>query len=82
MEQISKIERLIYAFEAYGYFVDAQPIEGQEDQFCKHLEEGLEKVEKLFNYNAKAYGFKGKSKRAMDSLHRQLPEPVWGVGVR
>jgi len=79
---ISKIERLSYAFEAYGYFVDAQPLEGQEENFAKHLEEGLTKVEKLFNYNAKAYGFRGKSKQALDSLHRSLPEPVWGVGKR
>lgn len=79
---ISQIERLTYAFEAYGYFVDAQPIEGQEEEFTNHLAEGLAKVEKIFNYNAKQYGFRGKSKRAMDSLHKSLPEPVWGVGVK
>lgn len=79
---ISKIERLTYAFEAYGYFVDAQPIEGNEEEFAKHLEEGLNKVENLFNFNAKKYSFRGKSKRAMNSLHSQLPEPVWGVTVK
>lgn len=79
---ISKIERLIYALEAYGYFVDAQPIVGEEEDFAKHLEEGFAKVEAMFKFNAKNYGFKGKSKRAMDSLHKQLPEPVWGITVR
>ena len=79
---ISKIERLTYAFEAYGYFVDAQPIEGEEETFANHLQEGFNKVEELFNYNAKQYGFRGKSKRAIEILHRSLPEPVWGVGIR
>lgn len=79
---IAKIERLAYAFEAYGYFVDAQPIEGQEDQFANHLAEGFAKVEAAFEYNAKRYGFRGKSKRAMGSLHAQLPEPTWGVGLK
>jgi hypothetical protein len=80
--QIAKIERLTYAFEAYGYFVDAQPIEGQEEDFANHLANGLAKVESAFKFNAERYGFRGKSKRAMASLHRQLPEPIWGVGVR
>ena len=79
---ISKLERLSYAFEAYGYFIDAQPLVGEEEAFIKHLEEGFSKVEALFNYNAQTYNFKGKSKRALDSLHRSLPEPVWGVNVR
>lgn len=79
---ISKIERLTYAFEAYGYFVYAQPIEGKEEEFASHLTEGLAKVEEVFKFNAKYYGFKGKSKRAMESLHKSLPEPIWGVNIR
>lgn len=79
---ISKIERLTYAFEAYGYFVDAKPIDGEEETFANHLAEGLAKVETTFEFNAKHYGFRGKSKRAMQSLHRALPDPTWGVGVR
>lgn len=79
---IKKIERLTYGFEAYGYFVDAQPVPGQEETFAKHLADGLAKVEAAFQSNAEQYGFRGKSKRAMDSLHRQMPEPIWGVGVR
>lgn len=82
MTNISKIERLTYAIESYGYFVDAQPIEGEEETFAKHLEEGLAKIEANFKFNAEQYGFRGKSKRAMDALHRQLPEPIWGIGVR
>lgn len=80
--QITKIERLTYAFEAYGYFVDAQPIAGQEADFANHLAQGLAKVEAAFKFNAEHHGFRGRSKRAIDSLHRSLPEPVWGVGVR
>ena len=80
--QMQKIERLAYAFEAYGYFVDAHPIPGEEEAFANHLAEGFAKVETAFKLNAEHYGFRGKSKRAMASLHRQLPEPVWGVGVR
>ncbi len=79
---ISKIERLTYAFEAYGYFVDAQPIEGEEETFANHLQEDLNKVEDTFYFNSKRYGFRGKSKRAIEILHRALPEPVWGVGIR
>lgn len=80
--QITKIERLAYAFEAYGYFVDAQPVHGEEETFANHLAEGFAKVEAAFKFNADRYGFRGKSKRALESLHRQLPEPAWGVGVR
>ena len=79
---ISRIERLTYAFEAYGYFVDAQPIEGQEELFADSLAEGLAKVEEIFKFNADNYGFRGKSKRALESLHRSLPNPVWGVSVK
>lgn len=79
---ISQIERLTYSFEAYGYFVDAKQIPGEEEAFAKHLANGLAKVEEAFKSNADHYGFRGKSKRAMDFLHRQIPEPVWGVGVR
>jgi hypothetical protein len=79
---ITKIERLTYAFEAYGYFVDAQTVEGQEETFANHLAEGFEKVETTFKFNAERYGFKGKSKRALGYLHSQLPEPTWGVGVK
>lgn len=82
MDQISKIERLSYALEAYGYFVDAQPIVGMEDIFANHLANGLAKIESTFKLNAELYGFRGKSKRAMDSLHSQMPEPVFGIGVR
>ena len=80
--QITKIERLGYAFQSYGYFLDAQPIPGEEDVFAQHLSEGLAKVEAAFEFNAKRYGFRGKSKRAMAALHGMLPEPIWGVGVR
>lgn len=79
---ISQIERLTYAFEAYGYFVNAQAIPGEEETFAAHLTDGLAKVETAFEFNAKHYGFRGKSKRALQSLHNQMPEPVWGVSLR
>lgn len=79
---MTKIERLTYAFEAYGYAVDAQPMPGREEQFAAALAEGFAKVENTFAFQAKHYGFRGKSRRAMDALHRSLPEPVWGVVVQ
>lgn len=78
----TKIEQLTYAFEAYGYIVVAEPIEGQEEQFADHLASGLSRIEEFVKINAKQHGFRGLSKRALQSLHLAIPEPVWGVEVK
>lgn len=78
----SKIEQLEAAFEAHGYSVIAEAIEGQEELFANDLAQGFAKVETVLKNNAAQYGFRGLSKRALQALHKDLPNPAWGVEIR
>ena len=81
MENERIIEQLTAAFEAHGYFVNCQPIEGLETVFIASLREGFAKVEQIVAFNAKRYGYRGLSSNALSHLHSVLPEPTWGVTV-
>ena len=78
-EQEAKIWNVEDAFRAYGYVVDASPIPGSEDQFVSGLWEALKKVEEMMAFNARNFGMRVNSKRAMRALHAALPNPAWGV---
>lgn len=76
---MDRLDRLEDAFRSFGYVVIAEPILGKEDLFCDNLEEALSKIERLFRYNAKTYGYRGKSKNALDALHSIIQTPCFGV---
>lgn len=79
---MTKIEILQGAFHSLGYVVMADPIQGEEELFVATLQEGLDRIEATMQSNARRFGFRGRSKRALAALHHDLPEPVWGVEVR
>lgn len=81
METQRTIDQLTAAFEAHGYFVAAEPIEGQEEMFAQSLREGFAKVEAAMAFYARRFKVRGLSKRALAILHKDLPEPVWGIEV-
>lgn len=76
-----RIAQLETAFEAHGYFVSGEAIPGQETAWLETLRAGFAKVERVMAYNARQYGMRGRSKRALDALHRELPQPAFGVEV-
>lgn len=67
---------------SFGYVVTMDPILGEEEAFLDALREAYTKINKVFQHNARTFGFRGKSKNALAALHRDLPTPVWGVEVR
>jgi len=76
------IERIKEALNHYGYVVISEPLVGQEAVFIATLSASLIKIEETLSFNAKRYGYRGKSKRALDALHSSLPEPCFGVIVQ
>lgn len=76
-----RIERLDDAFRTYGYRIVAEPIFGQEELFAHELQLALSRIGLAFDHNAKLYGYRGKSKRALAALHQKFPEPGFGIEV-
>lgn len=76
-----QIDQLTTAIEAHGYFVMMEPIAGEESLFVDALREAFAKIEARLSANAKRYGMRGLSKRALAALHRDMPNPAWGVEV-
>lgn len=81
MRTIDRIEQLRDALTSYGYVVIAEPLTNQEVLFANTLEDALAKVERAFSFNAKQYGFRGRSKNALAALHTAVPHPCFGVEV-
>lgn len=72
---------LCSAYRTYGYFVAAEAIPGEEALFAATLRAGLAKIDVTLASNAKQYGMRGLSKRALAALHAHLPVPAFGVEV-
>jgi hypothetical protein len=81
-EQERHIENLEGTLRYFGYAVDMEPIPGAEDDVIAALRRALSRVESVLAANAKRFGFRGTSKPALAALHRDLPQPGWGVEVR
>ena len=75
------IDAIEAEFKAFGYLVTADPILGRDEDFAEALFTGLEKMRQTFAFNAKRYGYRGRSKAALVALHTDLPTPCWGVVV-
>ncbi len=69
------------AFRSFGYFMTADPVDGQEALFTATMRETLAKVESTLAYINRRDGTRNKSNRALTNLHRALPNPAWGVEV-
>lgn len=69
-------------FRRYGYCVTMTPVAGMEMEHAEELRRGLNKVEDVFHFVHKRYKTRGRSKRALQILHQELPEPIWGVKVK
>lgn len=80
-DTIRQIDQLTTAIEAHGYFVMMEPIAGEESLFVDALRESFAKIEAVLAVNAKRYRMRGLSNRALAALHRDLPNPAWGVEV-
>lgn len=76
-----RIDQVILAFRAYGYAVVSSPIEGMEETYLQHLNEAFARLMKRFEGNAKTFKFRGRSKRALDTLHAHMPSPAWDIEV-
>ena len=81
-QQEYHIENLEGTLRYFGYAVDMEPIPGAEDDFIAALRQALSRVESVLAANAKRFGFRGTSKRARAALHRDLPQPGWGIELR
>lgn len=75
------IENVTAGLRNLGYWVSADPIPGGEQAYYEHLRDGLQKAEKTLEHVHKNARCRGRSKRALERLHKWLPEPCWGVRV-
>lgn len=73
---------LIAEIESWGYIVNSQPMAGHEDQFDMWLRAVLEKIENEANALRETYGYRGKSSRLLDALHRAMPTPDWAIELK
>ncbi len=80
-QQERQIDQLQDHLWGSGYVVMMEPIAGEEEAFIAALRDGLRRVEEVLAHNARTHGMRGKSKRAMAALHRDLPQPTWGVEI-
>lgn len=67
------------AFRRYGYFIEAEPIEGMEDLFLADLKEAFGKVEQRAADLRRLYGYRGISRNLLEHLHTDFPCPSWNV---
>jgi len=70
-----KIERITSNYYTFGYVITGEAIEGMEELFAATLQTGFDKLVATFEFNAKTYGYRGRSKAALAALHRALPYP-------
>jgi hypothetical protein len=77
-----KIDQLECAFEAYGYFVAASAIVGEEDLWAKTLFDGFTKMYECHRSLNRRYGYRGLSVNSLNALHSELPEPCFGVEIK
>ncbi len=78
-------ENRFFAFsdglKAFGYWIAAEPIEGQEEVFLADLKAALSKVEETAVWVRKRYGYRGMSNNVLVELHRILANPSFNVEV-
>jgi hypothetical protein len=73
------LDNLRYKFEAYGYAVVSDPIEGMEELFLDELRNAASKIDATVVWLRSRFGYRGKSMRLLADLHRALPSPAFGV---
>lgn len=76
-----RIENVIGGLRNYGYRVACHPVPGSEQEYYEDLRDGLNKVEAEVDHLHRHARCRGKSKRTLRFLHRNLPEPCWGVSA-
>lgn len=80
--QKSEFDGLWDWFWRYGYIVMSYPIVGKEEGWLKGLTDALDLIEAQIKGIQKAYKYRSFSKNVRTVLHRQLPEPAFGVHLQ
>lgn len=74
-----KTEDVICGLRSYGYLVTVKPVPGREQGYYETLRDALQRVESTVELLNHHFRCRGKSKRTLWLLHRNLYEPCWGV---
>lgn len=75
-----RIEDAVGGFRNYGYRVTSKPLPGREQEYYEELREGLRKIDANIDTYRRHFRVRGtNTKRIRGMLHRDLPEPCWGV---
>lgn len=78
----ASIEALTGIIEAHGYIVVMEPVPGMEGAFREALRHALGTITAVMVFNEHRFDYRGRSKAALTALHRDLPEPGWGIEIR
>jgi len=70
------------AFNYYGYWISAEPIECMEDVFLLDLWKTLVNVEKAVQNIRKRYNYREMSKNVLKALHEDYPRPSFNLQVK
>jgi hypothetical protein len=70
------------AFNYYGYWIAAEPIDGMEEVFLYDLWKTLVKIESYASGLRKFHNYRGMSKNLKRALHNDLPRPSFNVEVK
>jgi hypothetical protein len=79
IDMTDRIIELTTGIKAWGYVVTAEPMPDHEYQFTCWLKRVLQKLETEAASMRKDYGFRGRSKNLLSSLHAAMPYPDWGI---
>lgn len=76
-----RIENVRAGLRNYGYRVTMQSMPGCEREFYEALRDCLARLDNDADFFRAHYRCRGRSKRLLAILHRNVPEPCWGVNV-
>jgi excinuclease UvrABC nuclease subunit len=77
-----RIKAVKSAFSILGYDVTSDPIEGAEEAFLAEISQVYIKTENFYRKILKKNRYTMFSDRSLADLHKQFPEPAWGIEVR
>jgi len=78
---MKNLDQIDSFYSAHGYIRMSEALPGEDAEYLEFHKGGVRAIEDRMASNARNYGVRGRSKRAMVMLHSDLPNPVWGVEV-
>lgn len=76
-----KIENVVGGIRRYGYRITARPLPGREQDYYENMRACLHKIERDADWVRREFRCRSMSRRTLETLHRWLPEPCWGVSA-